>query len=449
MMRNIYFAVAGMLFLSVCEDGFVTHSMAAGSAPNPQQINLYVGQAHIINEVGIKRIAVGNGKVVQATALDDKQVLLLPEAPGQSTVHFWMKSGVEKAIVVTVVPADATRLVAEVQSLLGNLPNVTAKVVGDKVFVEGHDLSESQSLRLAEIAKRYPQIVSLVSKVGVERMVEMDVRMIEIKRDAMETLGVKWNGSAQGPSFGIVGDIHRSGAMRSGGSVSGVTGADVRDRVAPFATAFGLATSFTSALNFMVQNGDAIILAEPRLSCRSGGTARFIAGGELPIPYSSGLGHTSIVFKEYGVKFDVSPVVSESGVIAAKIATEISAINFEVVVKDVPGLTKRRAETEVNLRENETLVIAGLISDESSRTVDKVAGLGDLPILGKLFRSRAFRERQTDLVIFITPRFVGSGGSRNDAAFVASEKAAIETKERIAQDAVSPLPKNQRLKMLD
>ena len=448
-MRSTHLVAKALQLSSLCVGALFIHPVSSGASTIPQQINLYVGQAHVVNEVGIKRIAVGNGKVVQATALDDKQVLLLPEAPGQSTVHFWLKSGIEKAIVVTVVPADATRLVAEVQSLLGNLPNVTAKVVGDKVFVEGHDLSESQSLRLAEIAKRYPQIVSLVSKVGVERMVEMDVRMIEIKRDAMETLGVKWNGNAQGPSFGIVGDLHRSSALRSGGSASGVVGADVRDRVAPFATALSLASNFTSALNFMVQNGDAVILAEPRLSCRSGGSARFIAGGELPIPYSSGLGHTSIVFKEYGVKFDVSPVVSESGVIAAKIATEISAINFEVVVKDVPGLTKRRAETEVNLRENETLVIAGLISDESSRTVDKVSGLGDLPILGKLFRSRAFRERQTDLVVFITPRFVGSGGARNEASLKASEKAFESVKEQIAQDAVNALPKNQRVKMLD
>jgi pilus assembly protein CpaC len=437
--RSLIVKAAPMFVLSMCVNT---------SAVTAEHIQLYVGQAHILNELNVKRIAVGNGKVLQATALDNKQILLLPEAAGQSTIHLWTRSGQERAMVVTVLPADATRLVAEVQSLLGNSPNVTAKVVGDKVLVEGSDLSEAQSLRLAEISKRYPQVISLASKVGVERMIEMDVRMIEIKRDAIETLGVKWNPSAQGPSFGIVGDVHRSKALRPGGSAVDVSGVQVGNRVSPFASALSMASNFTSALNFMVQNGDAVILAEPRLSCRSGGSARFIAGGELPIPQTSNLGHTTVTFKEYGVKFDVSPQVSDTGVIAAKIATEISAINFDVMVKDVPGLTKRRAETEVNLRENETLVIAGLMSDESSRNVDKVAGLGDIPILGKLFRSRAFREHQTDLIVFITPRFVGAGDAKAREIQANAVKQLDEAAIRVREDSVSALPKN-RVKFLD
>ena len=102
--------------------------------------------------------------------------------------------------------------------------------------------------------------------------------------------------------------------------------------------------------------------------------------------------------------------------IAAKIATEISAINFEIAVKDVPGLTKRRAETEVNLRDSETLVIAGLLTDESARNMDRVAGASELPVLGPLFRSRQFRDRQTELVVFITPRFVQGTGAGSGLA---------------------------------
>jgi pilus assembly protein CpaC len=414
----------------------------------PEYIQLYVGQAHILNEPNVRRIAVGNGKVLQATALDNKQILLLPELAGQSTVHLWTKNNLERSMVITVLPADATRLVAEVQSLLGNASNVSARVVGDKVLVEGNDLNEAQSLRLAEISKRYPQVISLASKVGVERMVEMDVRMVEIKREAIETLGVKWGSSAQGPNFGIVGDLYRSQSLRPGGAAIGVGGIDGRARIAPFAGLVSLATNFTSALNYMVQNGDAVILAEPRLSCRSGGSAKFIAGGELPIPTTSSLGQTSVQFKEYGVKFDVSPTVSDSGVIAAKIATEISAINFDVMVKDIPGLTKRRAETEVNLRENETLVIAGLTSDESSRNIDKVAGLGDIPILGKLFRSRAFRERQTDLLIFITPRFVATGGERGQRLGEHADKQVSDAFARTQKDSMNPLSRD-RPKLLD
>jgi pilus assembly protein CpaC len=156
-----------------------------------------------------------------------------------------------------------------------------------------------------------------------------------------------------------------------------------------------------------------------------------------------------VQFKEYGVKFDVSPQVSDTGVIAAKIATEISAINFDVMVKDVPGLTKRRAETEVNLRENETLVIAGLMSDEATRNVDKVAGLGDIPILGKLFRSRAFRERQTDLLVFITPRFVSAGDERFRVMQTNASKALEEASSRTREDSSNNLSRTDRIKLLD
>jgi pilus assembly protein CpaC len=292
-------------------------------------------------------------------------------------------------------------------AMLGKHDNLGARVVGDKVVIEGHSVSEEQASRIAEISNRYPQIVNLVSKVGLEAMIEMDVRMVELRRDTLQNLGVRWTPTAQGPSFGVIGDVRRSSRFLPGGAAERA-GLPVGDRVSSLSGVFGLASSITSMLQLLVQNGDAVILAEPKLAARSGGTARFIAGGELPIPYSSGLGATAVAFKEYGIKFDFSPVSASNGVIASKIAAEISAIDFEVQVNGIPGLTKRRAETEVNLRAHETLVIAGLLSEETSRNADKLPALGDIPVLGQLFRSRLFRDRRTDLVVFITPRFVGT-----------------------------------------
>jgi len=384
-------------------------AVAAARAPLASApITLYVGEAHVLNEPDVRRIAVGNGKVIQATALDDRQVLVLPEAPGQSTLVLWGRSGPERRYVFNVLAADTARLLQEVQAMLGEQRRVTARVVGDKVLVEGSDVSEELSARIAEIARRYPQVVNLVPKVGLERMIAMDVKFIEIRREMLENIGIRWSGAAQGPSFQVLGDLHRSAALQPGGRGEGAA-PDVRARVAPFASSVSLLSSIGSMLNFLVQNGDAVVLAEPRLSCRSGGTARFVAGGELPIPVSGALGTASVSFKEYGIKFDVSPVASESGLIAARIATEISSINFEVSVREVPGLLKRRAETEVNLRENETLVIAGLLAEEGTRNMDRVAGAAELPVLGALFRSRQFRDRQSELVVFITPRFVDGG----------------------------------------
>lgn len=409
-------------------------------------LNLYVGQAHVLSEGDVKRIVIGNGRVIQATALDDRQILVIPEAPGQSTLHLWGRDGRERGIVVNVVAADANRLIAEIRTMLGPAGNLDARVVGDKVVVEGGNLSDEQAARLAEVARRFPQVVNLVSRVGLERMIAMDVRMVEIRREALRNIGVKWSASAQGPSFGIVGDLHRSGAFRPGGAAEGVAGLDIRPRVGPFATALGMASSITSMINLLVQNGDALVLAEPSLSCRSGGSARFVAGGELPIPQTSGLGNVSVSFKEYGVKFDVSPVASHTGVIAAKIATEVSAVNFDVLVKDVPGITKRRAETEVNLREHETLVIAGLVSEESMKNVDQLPALGDLPILGNLFRSRAFRERRTELVVFITPRFVDPEPPSEPAPDVAVHGAGRSSRQESQREVARA---RDRLRMME
>ena len=377
-----------------------------GQAQSPEgPLQLQVGQAHVLQTGEVRRIVIGNGKVIQATALDDRQVLVIPEAVGQSTLHLWGKDGAERSLSVEVIGADAARVLSEVRAMLGPSDNLSARIVGDKVVVDGQALREEQVARLAEVARRYPQVVNLVSRLGYERMIAIDVRMVEIRRDRLESIGVRWNGSMPGPAFGIVGDLKRSAALRPGGLAEGVAGVEVRPRIEPFSASLGIASTLGSMINLLVQNGDAVVLAEPSLSCRSGGSAKFIAGGELPIPYTSGLGNTSVVFKEYGVRFDVSPVASEAGVIAAKVATEISSVNFDVVVKDVPGLTKRRAETEVNLREHETLVIAGLMTEDAARSVDRVPALGELPVLGGLFRSRAFRDRQTELVVFVTPRF--------------------------------------------
>ncbi|MFK7962856.1 MAG: type II and III secretion system protein family protein [Burkholderiaceae bacterium] len=368
-------------------------------------MTLVVGQAKVLKTGSVRRIAVGNGKVMQATSLDKRQVLILPEAVGQTSLHLWPRRGPLKRYLINIVADDVGQHLLQVQAMLGSEENLKARLAGETVVLEGHSLSALQKARIDAVMERHPNVLNLASDSSTERMIAMDVRMIEMKKSALKNIGIRWSGSANGPSFGVVGDFHRSGGFSSP-EVAAAAGMTARRSVAPFATAFSLAGSITSMLDFLVTRGDAVILAEPRLSCRSGGTARFVAGGELPIPQSSGLGAVSVAFKEYGVKFDFSPVAGQGGMISARIATEISAIDFEVMVNDVPGLIKRRAETEVNLRENQTLVIAGLLAEDASRKIDQVAGLGDIPVLGELFKSRDFRSQKTDLVVFVTPRFV-------------------------------------------
>lgn len=413
----------------VCSFG--PQSVAAKRQPavtELQTLTLVVGHARVLTPGPIRRIAVGNGKVMQATSLDKRQVLILPEAVGQSSLHLWPKRGPTIRYLINIVANDIGRNLSQVQAMLGDGANLIARLAGETVVIEGHSLSAIQKSRIGAVMERHPDTVNLASGETTERMIAMDVRMIEMKKSALKNIGIRWSGSANGPSFGVVGDFHRSSGF-SNPDTATAAGQVARGLVAPFATSLSLASSITSMLDFLVTRGDAVILAEPRLSCRSGGTARFVAGGELPIPQSSGLGAVSVSFKEYGIKFDFSPTAGQGGMISARIATEISAIDFEVMVNGVPGLIKRRAETEVNLRENETLVIAGLLSEDAARKVDSVAGLGEIPVLGDLFKSRDFRSQKTDLVVFVTPRFVdNTRPSFLDPADILSRSAASSLK---------------------
>ncbi len=396
----------------------------------PDVIELVAGQAQVLTLPEVRRIAVGNGQVLQVKALDARQLLLLPEATGSSTVHLWGRRGEERRLVVHVSGLDAGRLVHEINDLLGSGGRVQARVVGDRVLLEGASPTEDDSFRVQEIVKRYPQVINLVSRAGFEQMIDMEVRMIEIGRNALERLGVRWQSGSgtpwavEGPSFGLIGDFKRSDAFGAGGAAA-AAGFAVRPRIGPFATAASLVSSLSSMIDLMVQSGDAAVLAEPRLSCRSGGSARFVAGGELPIPVLGANGSASVQFKEYGIRFEVSPTVNELGVISARLHTEISSINPEVTVRDVPGLRKQSASTDVNLREGETLVIAGMVSNEISTTVDRLPGLGDVPVLGKLFRSRRFQNRESEMIVLITPRLHGGAGGTEQAARQAGRAASM------------------------
>ena len=420
-------------------------AQSASTGGSPVVINLAIGQAHILDERDVRRIAVGNGKIVQVTALDHRQILLLPEAAGQSTLHLWGRRGEERKYLINVTAVDSYRVADEINALLGPTARIRAQAIGDKIVLEGAQPSEEDAFRAREILKRYPQAISLISRGGFERMINMEVRMIEIGRNALERLGVRWQSGGgtpwaiEGPAFGLIGDFKRSDAFHLGGAAA-AAGFSVRPRIGPFATTVSLVSSLTSMVDLLVQNGEAAVLAEPRLSCRSGGTARFVAGGELPIPVISANGSASVQFKEYGVRFEVSPTVNEQGVISASLHAEISSINPEVMVRDVPGLRKQSAATEVNLREGETLVIAGMVSNEVSGSVDKIPGLGDLPVLGKLFRSRRFQNRETEMIVLITPRLQSGPGDPTPDEREADRAAALNRGFEAARD---------RLKMLD
>lgn len=392
-------------------------SSTLSSTDEVETITLSLGQGHLMEVGQVLRIALGSGRVLQANWLDDRQLLLIPEAPGETTLHLWLKGGGIRKYQILVTESNSVRLAQDMNLLLGENSGVRARALGERILLEGQNPTEEGAWRAAELVKRYPQVISLVSRRGYEQMINLEVKMIEIGRNALKQLGVRWQGggagdwAVSGPSFGVIGDFKRSGAFLPEGGAAATRGFAVAPRIHPFATSASMVSSLSSMIDLMVQNGDAAVLAEPRLSTRSGGKARFVAGGELPIPVLSANGAANVDFKEYGVRFEVEPVVNAQGVISASLHTEVSSIDDEVTVMGVPGLRKQSSNTDVNLRPGETLVIAGMVRNEMSGAITKIPGLGDLPILGHLFRSKRFRQRESEMVVLITPRLSEQGSA--------------------------------------
>jgi pilus assembly protein CpaC len=146
-----------------------------------------------------------------------------------------------------------------------------------------------------------------------------------------------------------------------------------------------------------------VVLAQPQLLARSGATAEFLAGGEVPYSTVDANGKSNTVFKPYGVSLRITPQIERNGAVRSRIEVEVSSVDLSISVPNGPSLKTRRASTEFNVRSGQTLVLAGFLSREEARNTDKVPGFGDIPLVGALFKSRRFQHSETELAIFVTP----------------------------------------------
>lgn len=380
------------------------------------EIRMFVGESRVFPAPGIARIAVGNGALLTAAALDEKEVILFANGVGTSSLFMWNADGRYQRVRINIVPGDAARHAREIAAFLAMIPKARASVIGSNVIVEGDELSDADMARIETLAKRYPQIVDFTNRVGWEQMVMMDVKVVEFPVAALRELGLKWGSTGGAAIGGIWAPAHRGhdGPYR----VDIRTGQDNAPPITSFdgtpaaipsslnAIAF-LNLGLNAQLNLLAQEGKAALLAQPQLSARSGSKAAFLAGGEVPYAVSTTEG-VRVLFKPYGVKLEISPRVDRNGVIRATIHSEVSSIDRSLTTPGGPALLTRRTQTEFNVRAGETIVLSGLLQRDISTDVDKVPLLGDLPVLGALFRSRRFQNKETELVVFVTPTVVSA-----------------------------------------
>ena len=414
------------------------------------EIEMFVGETRVIAEPNAGRLAVGNGRALSAAVMDDKEILLIANEIGVSSLHIWTRNGHNRRIKVNVMPNDIPRITREIAAFLAAIPNAKSAVIGDKVIVEGDNLSDRDLAKIDELAKRYPQIVNFTNRVGWEKMIVMDVKVVEFPTKALKEIGLKWSATG-GVAFGGVWLPFKRGNTSPYGInlISGQNSpAPIVDNPNDTYQGVPLTRSFTALsvlnmglnaqLNLMEQNGTATILAQPTLSARSGTRATFLAGGEFPYSVSN-INGTTIVFKPYGIRLDIEPRVDHNGVIRARIMSEVSDIDASISTIGGPALRTRKTETEFNVMEGGTIVLSGLLKRDSSTSLDKVPFLGDIPVLGALFRSKRFQNDETELVVFVTPVAV----DRNTLAqqeSMAQATARLEKSPRVGTPDLAAIP---------
>ena len=328
----------------------------------------------------------------------------------------------------------------QIEDLLSDVEGLNIRIVGIKIVLTG--LIDNGFDKAIETVKTvFPEIMDLTSRGNTDKsmpdnkMVLMNIKITEFNKNFLETLGIQWDTTVAGPAAGVA----FSGASNSvfaaaeqpATSFSGLAPEVGRSGLGYF----GLVSEITSRINFGVNSGNAIILAEPRLAARSGGEANFLAGGEFPIQISN-INGTTVEFKKFGIQLSVKPEVDRNNNVKAKVTTELSAINNAVAVDGIPGLNTRKTEADVILSSGETLVMSGLINQEASKDVQGIKWLKDIPILGRLFSSESFRDNKSELVIFVTPQVFDTNSEVNKQALEYFNNGIRETIEAIDESSL-------------
>lgn len=418
------------------------------SAVVAQTLVIVRGQQKTIDAPDMNRIAVGNPAIADVKALN-KQILVTAIEQGQTDIIIWDMNDKQRSVKVQVVEIDPQAVAREIRRLLKDVEGIRVAAMNSKVIIEGKALRKEDLDTIKKIAALYPEVTNLatlspavldtvsnhinielketgltgvtaerlgkqiiiqgevpskddkekiniiasafdvniknLAKVGVslKKMILVNVDFIEIEKNKMTDTGIDWD------------DL-----LSVTGVMSGVAefGSEVESR--QLNGAFSLGANYGAAIKMLQSNKNAHIIARPKLLCRSGEKAEFLAGGEIPIKIAT-LGTAKVEWKQFGIILNIEPIVDNNDHIATAIEVENSTIND--FVDGQPAFQSSRVKTNINVKSGEIIVLSGLVNREHAKAVNKIPLLGSIPILGELFKSRSFRANQSELVIFVTP----------------------------------------------
>jgi pilus assembly protein CpaC len=383
-----------------------------------EPLHVLVGRSMFVStEHRLRRVYVSNPDVLDSFTSSPHQIVITAKAPGLSTVVLWDESGESRAYLINS-DVDVANLHHALKDAFPN-ENIRVEGRGDQVALAGTVSSSDTSDAVVKLAGVFSKNVanSLLVATRHTPQVRLKVRIIEIDRSRAEQLGFNFFGPGVNSFSSTTGQF---GAVTVGGNTP---------------NAGSSPTSSTSLLNLSsllglfyynqdLQLGAAIqalenkqiaqILAEPTLTALSGEKASFLSGGEFPYPVvqggTGGFTSVTIQFRPYGVKVDFTPTVLADGTIMMKVAPEVSALDYsnEVTISGytIPAISTRRAETQIELKSGQSFAISGLLDNRTTDQLEKIPGIGDIPILGKLFQSKDVKHSVAELAVIVTPTLV-------------------------------------------
>ncbi len=378
-----------------------------------KELSLELGQNRLMEtSMALGRVSVANPDVADLKVVTSSQLLITAKSVGDTYLTLWDKF--DRAMVMSL---HVTRNLDAIRSQLHDLfPNesVTVSVAGDLVVLSGEVSDVRIPERILSVARLHAPKVANLLQVRGNQQVQLEVKFAEVSRSGMRELGLNFFHSSAQRSGGI--------ASPSRPMTTGIPGAFPPTPAPAFFESFNLffstmgAFPFSVALSLLERNALAKTLAEPTLVAMTGQEARFLAGGEFPIPVSVNIGQISVQFKKFGIQLTFLPTVLADDLISLKMAAVVSELDPQngIVISGItiPGLSSRESETTVRLRDGQSFAVAGMLSDRVRSHVDKVPGLGEIPILGALFRSQRYRRDETELLVVITAHLVRPLGSR-------------------------------------
>jgi pilus assembly protein CpaC len=419
--------------------------MAAGEPVinSTEQILLLVGRSAVVRtDRAIQRVSLSTPEIADAMVTAPRELLVHGKAPGTISLFVWSDNGRITNYEV-IVRRDLTALEGQIRRQFPNEP-IAVAVNGKDVVLSGIVSAKHVIDRAGQLAAGYvdkpENIVNMMRQTEspMTSQVMLRVRFAEVGRSAMQELGVSMFTGPNGAGDWLGRSTTQQYPAPTFDQDRGLVFSDFLNLFL-----FDAKNNIGGAIKALQNKGLFQSLAEPNLIAENGKEASFLAGGEFPIPIAqggSGSVAISVMFKEFGVRLNFTPTVTSDNRVRLKVRPEVSTLDFAnaIVLQGfrIPALSTRRTETELELDNGQTFAVAGLLNNTMTESLQKVPGIGDIPILGYLFRSKAAQKNRTELVVMITPEILPQ-----------SSPGVTSETPRMQEPYLGPLPQNKQLEM--